>query len=380
MKHFNFRLFILFFGLSLGWQNSFAQISINNSYIPRVGDTLFLATDNLPSGIEISGPGPNQRWDFTTLQAPFGQHNFILPAEAGRVAGTFPNAEAVSNPGAATEFYYNITNSKFELVGISGYDPLNLGVDLTVKVNPPLLERRSPLRYGDERESEGAIAVSFPADALPGNILDQLPIRPDSFRIRTFFKRENVVDAWGALTIPGGVYDVLREKRTETTEIRIESKLGFLPWVNITGLLPDLGGLPQDTIVNYYFFTNEIKEPIAILTTDNFTRRITRAVYKASDVISGLSDPPERRPGVYAFPNPAIVNVRFEFANLPAGEYRLTIYNILGVEVWNRRYFINGPRTEKVDISSFRKGTYLYTITDEKGKTITTKRLIVIRP
>jgi len=377
MKHFVL-VSIFFFLLSIVGS---AQITLSGSYIPRVGDTLFQATDNLPSGIEISGPGPNQRWDFTTLQAPFSQSTEIRSVDESREPNAFPSADAVSNLNSITEFYYNVTNSRYELVGISGYDPLNLGLNLTVKVSPPVVERRAPLRYGDQNQSNGSVAITFPSEDLPTVILDQLPIRPDSFRLKTIFNQQNIVDAWGTLTIPGGIYDVLREKRTETTEIRLEAKLSILPWQDITGLLPNLGNLPQDTITNYYYFSNEVKEPIAILTTDNFTHQITRAVYKANnEVTTGLEEITDNAPGVYAFPNPAIVNVRFEFANLPVGEYRLTIYNILGVKVWNRQYFINGPRTEKIDISTLRKGTYLYSLTNDKGKTITTRRLIVIRP
>lgn len=359
----------------------FAQITLTGAYIPQVGDTLFQATDNLPSGVEISGPGPNQRWDFTTLQAPFSQIIDLRPAGEGRAAGSFPSADAVLGSGGPAEFYYHITNSRYELVGVSGYDPLNLGLDLTVAINPPVVERRAPLRYGDQHQSSASVAVAFASQDLPPAVLDQLPIRPDSFRLRTVFRRQNIVDAWGTLTIPGGVYHVLREKRTETTNTRIEAKLGFFPWQDITGLLPYAGALPQDTVANYYYFSNEAKEAVAILTTDNFTRRVTRAVFKAHrEVTTALDEATESVAGVYAFPNPAIVNVRFEFTNLPPGEYQLTIYNVLGVKVWNRRYFINGPRTEKIDISSLRKGTYLYSLTNERGKTITTRRLMVIRP
>ena len=37
-------------------------------------------------------------------------------------------------------------------------------------------------------------------------------------------------------------------------------------------------------------------------------------------------------------------------------------------------------KTIKLDISKLRKGTYLYSLTDAKGKTIATRRLMVIRP
>ena len=85
-------------------------------------------------------------------------------------------------------------------------------------------------------------------------------------------------------------------------------------------------------------------------------------------------------PGIYAYPNPSIVNVRFEFSNLNPDNYKLKIFNILGIEVWSEEYYINGNRTTKVNVGNLKKGTYLYSLVDSKGKTISTKRLVVIKP
>jgi hypothetical protein len=56
------------------------------------------------------------------------------------------------------------------------------------------------------------------------------------------------------------------------------------------------------------------------------------------------------------------------------------IYNLVGSEVWHRDYFISGPLTERVNISQLKKGTYLYALQDAGGRTIITRRLIVVRP
>ena len=99
-----------------------------------------------------------------------------------------------------------------------------------------------------------------------------------------------------------------------------------------------------------------------------------------NDVINNINYINRGKADVFAYPNPAIEEVRFEFLNLKTGDYRLAIYNILGIEIWHEHYAISNDRTAKVDLASFRKGTYLYSLLDEKGKTITTKRLIILRP
>ncbi|MFT5801658.1 MAG: hypothetical protein ACI956_001467, partial [Nonlabens sp.] len=83
---------------------------------------------------------------------------------------------------------------------------------------------------------------------------------------------------------------------------------------------------------------------------------------------------------IFAYPNPAINDVRFDFINLPTDTYDLKIYNILGVEVYSQKYNIANRRTIKMDLSYMRKGTYLYSLVDSKGKPVTTKRLVVMKP
>ncbi|MDV7394326.1 hypothetical protein RZS08_23290, partial [Arthrospira platensis SPKY1] len=130
--------------------------------------------------------------------------------------------------------------------------------------------------------------VPFSADDVPGGILNNLPITPDSLRIRINTQRTDEVDAWGTLTIPGGIYDVLREKRTELRQTRIDAKIGFFPaWVDVTDIfvellsLPGLGSLTQES---YYFWSNEALEPIAVLSLSPATGEVQSVEYKANNI------------------------------------------------------------------------------------------------
>lgn len=359
-----------------------AQITVQPATLPQVGDTLRTAVDNLPSNISLAPTGANQRWDFTSLQAPFTRQTIMKPVSEGNNAGQFRQATMLVQLNDNAEIYYRHSNNTLQIVGLYGNDPLGFGINVLTRYAPPIVERRTPLRFKDNNRIESNFLLPFSADNLPDVVLDQLPITPDSLRIRVSIERRDVVDAWGKITIPGGIYDVLREKRTEIREARVDAKLGLFPWQDITGLIAGSDIVGKDTIVYYYFFSNEAKEPIAIVTMDKNEKRAIRVEFKAdnNDLTTDVQNVKSLKPGVYAFPNPAIVNVRFEFSNLPPGNYKLTIYNILGTPVWNQRYYINGQRIEKVDISDLRKGTYLYSLQDDSGKTVATKRLVVVRP
>ena len=378
------RTLLFFTLLSLHLGTLSAQITVTNESFPMPWDTLFTAVDNLPSNIQITPPGGDQSWELTGLQSPFTRQNVVRPASESDAAGEFPDAELVIDLGNNAEGFLNVTADRVELIGFHGEDPIGQGVMITTLIDPPTLQRRAPINFFDVNQTESDINLPIAADDLPSEIIDQLPISPDSIRIRIHTERLDVVDAWGTMTIPGGIYDVLREKRTAITETRLDAFISFFDdWQDITDIATELLGIEQlgtDTTITYNFFSNEAKEPIAVITVDNNEESVLNVEYKANDVSTNVQNVNSLRPGVYAFPNPAIVNVRFEFSNLRPGRYKLKIYNILGIEEWSQDYYINGSHTEKVEISNLRKGTYLYSLIDDRGKTLSTKRLIVVRP
>ncbi len=376
MKH----ILQVFFFCGLLWNGVHAQITVEASTFPAVGDTLRTAIDNLPSGIDLGANGANQLWDFTSLQAPFSAEQIILAASEGVQADTFPDADIVTDFGNGAEAYYRITAETYEFLGYAGEDPAGLGVDLVARFEPPTAERRAPMNFLDINTTSGDLSIPFAGDDLPEAILENLPITPDSLRLRITSSRTDVVDAWGTLMIPGGSFEVLREKRIENRDTRIDVRIGGFPWQDITDLLQFGDFLGADTVVTYNYYSNEVKEPIAIVTLDASEENIQTVAYKALDIISSTPAIQRGKQDVTAFPNPAIDSARFQFSNLSRGTYKLKIYNILGVVVWEDNYRISGDKTVQVDLSDLRKGTYLYSIQNEQGTTLATKRLLIIRP
>ncbi|HHH50672.1 MAG TPA: hypothetical protein ENK52_06815, partial [Saprospiraceae bacterium] len=322
---------------------AFSQITVTKATFPQPGDTLITATDNLPADISVGDPGADQTWDFSSLQAPFLRTSIIRPASSGENASAFLGANIVTTLGLGDtdpgESYYLSSNTKYEFLGYTGMDPAGLGIPLLVKFKPSITERRAPMNYGDTNTDQTEAVIPFSADELPSQILDSLPIRPDSLRLRMTINRSDKVDAWGKMIIPGEgqgeTYEVLREKRVEIREISLDVKVSILPWQDITSILPpDLPLFGKDTITSYYFFSNEAKEPIAIVAMNELGDGSSRVEFKANKFTSSISHIRKGRPNVFAYPNPAITDVRFEFTGVAPSNYSLKIYNILGVEVW----------------------------------------------
>ena len=362
-----------------------AQITLTNASFPSVGDTLFTATDNLPSGISVGAAGGPRNWDFTTLQAPFTQQNIVKPADQGENAALFPDADAVMGFTTIGEGYYKFDDQQIRLIGVAGQDIFNLGLKLNTRLAPSLVDRRAPVNYQDTYNDQTSIRLPFASEDLPSFILDSLPITPDSFRIRITIQRTDVADGWGAMTIPGGIYDVLRIKRTQIQSARIDAKLSFFGWQDITDIvLQFLDGFDQffgDNLLNQYLFlSNEAKEPIAVVTMNTDNTAPASVEYKSNFLINKIEEQGRFRPGVTAYPNPAVINVRFAFTHLTPGAYTLSIYNVLGAEVFRQQYDIWGDQTERVDVSRLSRGAYLYRLQNKSGRTLMTKRLVIIRP
>lgn len=376
---------LLIAALVLGTSLS-AQITVTSANFPAPGDTLRTTFDAMPSAIDLLESGGDQEWDFTNL-AGINQETIIRAAADGDNSDQFPTADVlVGEPGGLTgELYYSSTANSYDFLGYVGPDPAGFGVNIVAKLNPPAPERRAPMNFFDVNTTDNNLTVAFPADLLPGGALDSFPLSPDSLRIRITTDRVDVVDGWGTLAIPAGNYEVLREKREEERETRLDVYVGFGPlaeWIDVTDLVAfDFLGI--DTIITYNFFSNEAKEPIAVVTVDPITEDPISVRYK-----SGMTDDPTTsvsyidngKADIFAYPNPAINDVRFDFINLPTDTYDLKIYNILGLEVYSQQYSISNRRTIKMDLSYMRKGTYLYSLVDSKGKPVTTKRLVVMKP
>lgn len=365
------------------------QITVTNATFPAIGDTLRTAVDlepDLPTG--ITSPGGPQMWDFSNLKKSDTNQTVYRAAAAGNQSAKFPGADMVVI-GAQSETYFKKSASKLEALGYAGADPAGFGLDVTAKFSPNVALRRAPMNFFDINQSVTDLTVPFSTEALPDSLLGGIPGvgAIDSMRVRINYNRLDAVDGYGTLRIPGGDYPVLREKRTEYTTTKLDVKVPFLGWVDVATLLGGGGGgggllgfLGVDTTITYHFFSGTEKETIAVVTADNANSTVTRVTFKDNTTSAVKDTDAPGNASVNAFPNPAVEWVRFDCYNLPADEYTFKIYNIVGKAVWKETHQLAGNRSVRVELGDFKKGTYLYSLTDGKGNVIGTKRLVVVKP
>ena len=371
----------LLLSLLLMATSSLAQINVDKSSLPAVGDSLRTVTDPLPPLLDLGHLGGENNWNFSALQG-ISSEEIVFDAEASAKGALFPDANLLISRAEGTDSYLSTKGDQQLLIGLANADPANLKFRAAYTFDPPYIEKNTPLAYDDLNKANASIKIQVPAEELSEAILDQLStVEIDSIRLEINFERADEVDAWGNLTIPNGTYEVLREKRIEYKTSKLEI-LSFLGWIDVTLLAAsEFPALARDTSTSYYFWSADAKIPVAKINVNpNNEQQIVSASYLADSLPVDIPYVSKDRKDLIAFPNPAIDKVRFSFRNLPADNYDLVIFNILGQKLWSQTYYVAGNHTVAVDITNLRKGTYLYSLMHNKDKTLVTKRLMVIRP
>lgn len=274
-----------------------AQITVTSATFPVAGDVLKTAIASNPAiGIAVyTPPGGGQFWDLSGLQPGVLKNTSFQPASQGTVGAQVPGAELFAVPSPGSEDYYNVTANKFEIQAYYGkfYDVIPNSL---AQCSPPMVERNAPMNFFDISQSttgiiagsvcvpvaDDGIECSFPPSDFPPALVAALPAQPISLRYRVTINRLDVVDAYGTMSIPGGTYNVLRLKRTEYREIRLDGKYPPLGWLDITDNAIPAGfqGLGIDTIVTYFFYNDVVKEPVAAVTLNDEQNAATQVIYK----------------------------------------------------------------------------------------------------
>jgi hypothetical protein len=355
-----------------------AQITVTNATFPAVGDSLKIATDLNPVAIVVTAPGGPYTWDYSTLNSAVRQVTVFQPAVNGASFANYPTADLVVIGGAET--YFDVSATAFTNLGISGSDIVSgLPIPAEVVFTPPLAERHAPLTFPNVFTGSTSVIVALPTSAIPGGILDSLGVPSgllDSIRLRLTIARNDFVDGFGTLAIPGGTYNVLRQKRTDYTDTRIDIHVPFFGWQDVTDLL-GVGGFGQDTTITYSFLSNTAKEPIAELTMDSTGLIVQQADFKDNGIASAVEPFIREKPEVVVSPNPATNQATFELKNIPSGQYALRLFDANGHSVLIKE--LSSGR-ESVSLVSLSGGMYMFHLTDAKNQIVASGKLLKVNP
>lgn len=369
--------------LSLFFVLGYSQISIDKFSLPKQGDVLEMKAST-SSSIDVGQTGGPYNWNFTSLTG-----NDVFIALEAPSAGSVSLADAdfaIINNG--TEAYYKqLSNNDLVQFYLKTTDPLFNAFEVQNAWDDDMIYRKANLNYGSNFNDFAEYSAVIDYNSLPDTLTDQIEFQFDSLKIGSEFNITADVDAYGEVALPDGNWDVLRVKKTITREVIVSGYIfgtwQVVPNVILKQVLGDAGAiLDPMTHYEFEFYSNLAIEPITIVRSENEDGSDPFFVeYKKGSQTTNTYDLYNQYAEVNAYPNPSYGDVDFNFSKTPQGDYNILVYNILGKVVWEANFYNNGKNVVlKADLSRLQKGTYLYSIINNQGKKITTKRLVIVNP
>ncbi len=359
---------------------SIGQVTITNATFPDIGDTLYTVFDNEIENLDLGNPGANQTWDFSNLQAAFAQELIFKNAEEGNFFDQYPTAELFALGVNGDEVYYKGNSSTMLEIGRSTENPFGDAFEVFINFDDPSLFRKAPFSYGDDFVSDSESSITFPGSQLPDSLVANLPVVPDSIRITISEERYDTIDAWGTLKLPTAEYQVLREKRHIVRSVGI-SAFVLIGWIDIDpSELGELGNFFGDMdVYSYNFYAEDIKEIAAVVNLDE-DGLATSVEYSSEEVIADIPVISPEQKEIIAYPNPTFGEIKFQFVNMGKNMHRIDVYDLLGKRLKSQEFDLSKSTSGSMDLSSLNKGTYLYSVYDQLGNKITTRRILVLAP
>ena len=346
-----------------------AQITVTDVDLVGVGDIFYQDSDTsgLGSSINPGNTGPNQTWDFSSLQVQNTVTLQCVSPNGTPHALSYPNANlCIEESGDYS--YFNKSSTKVEFLG-----------EGDSVFQQPLVILPLPLTYGstytdgpiailDSMISGPIVALILASQSVTAAMLSQGAAHTaDTINIQLNLLTEFNVDAWGSLTIPMGTFDCLRLKieRTSNSQILIyctDTTMGG----NGSGWYPfGFPDLEQET--SYQWWSNNINTKFALadMSVDSLGN-INEGVAFLHNSASSINN--AELPVIRIYPVPATYNLNIEIKDDRA-TYK--IYDISGNLILENTF----TKNTKVDLNNIAKGSYLLNITTEKGSI--TKKIIV---
>lgn len=332
-------------------------------------DTIYYAKEYLPDQFLITFSGPAQTWDFRSLKAPYAISSRIV-VSGERDGKTYAN---LLN-GQQTEALMVLSGKTSQVIEAMDSNPVCGGGRLNYTMSPAYKPFFTGV-LGEHYTYRGRMSSVF---SWPRNITCAWtpPQLPDSCRVTYTIYEETVVDGEGLLYLPTEVMSALRQKVQIKRAAQVEIKYG-LTWRDVTTQVPGVRLITNTELIRFVSSASGLKL-VEIEVKDGI--RPVSVEFKTHPLVTRVFTEEPFRPDIFAYPNPSYDVVRFQLSDLVAGKYKLRIFNILGVLVKEMDIDVDASRkTIAVDMSEMQRGTYLYRLQDHVGRTIKTKRVVLIQ-
>ncbi len=343
-----------------------AQITLSQSDLPYVGLTVMTATDSTSTFVP-GAAGASQSWNFGTAKKQLTDKILFLDPSTTKYASVFSKANLCdstagkTNTGAVINGYdfFNINSSVFEVEGSEQIVPYKTsGITVTFQVeinlNPEFVQANLPGVYG-EKFNGVSRGEQKQAKSL---------IIYDSVKIQTNITYFDTVDAWGTITLPTGIFNVLRKNHHEVDVDSVSEHSSGGSW-----------GAPTITTTPYHqyqWFTNGAGYILAEMNVNPSTGAYENLIWDTTAMPLGINEL-SYNSKVITYPNPCSSQITFQVTSNTQAQF-IGVYDITGrlvdnIEMKNNMSVLN--------TNAYSSGMYLYTINDKNGNIIDRGKFMV---
>ena len=358
--------FLLFLLMVIPGQRQMTAQQMNWSLLAE--DTIYYGKDFLPDQHLGMFTGPAQVWDFRSLKAPYALSRRMLMS-GEKNDKTYANLVN----GNQSDAILLVSGKTSQVIQWIEQNPLCPENRLTYNVVPAY----KPFFQGVMGESSTYKGKMVAVFAWPRHLVCQWtpPQIPDSCRVTITMNEDIVVDGEGSLYLPTEVLQAYRQKVSVKKAYRVEVLYG-MTWRDVTSQVPGIRLITNQEWIR--FVTANTGLPVVEIELDPNEKPLS-VEFKTHPLITRVVEEEPSRPDIFAYPNPSYDVVRFQMTELNPGMYHLKIYNILGVQVRESKIEVDHRReTIAIDLSELQRGTYLFRLLDQAGRTIKTKRVALI--
>lgn len=333
-----------------------AQIVITYGDMPVAGTYITQTTDTTPSALPVFIAGANINWDFSALNnhAPYSM-GFLNPSTTPYFSH-FPSAN-LCYLAPDSMFGYIEANPSY-VVALGARIKMDT-TEIIIQYNPDDTMIVFPYTMGTTFESHpNTVVKMFYGDSINlglGNVYI------DSIRMTLSYDKNTVVDGWGNVSTPLGIYPALRSTRTEIMEqeIAVHYSNMYIP-VNTS----------IDTSLVIEWSIKNTGVPLITITADASDSSYSSVDWLTVSPSFGFNEMNSRNV-INIYPNPATNEITIGFED-EAPEV-VIVSDIYGREV--KKINTNAEAGIHIDISNLSSGVYFISAAN-KGETYATGRFI----